>query len=215
MNKNLTDLNLVIDCSGSMSSCKNAIDESVNSLISNQKNESGDCNLSIVEFDNTVKSVVEAININYYIDQYNLSPRGSTALLDAIGYTINSVGKRLNETEESLRPGLVIVAIATDGYENSSKEFNGKIIKEMISHQESKYNWQFIYLGANQDAFAVADELGINLSKVSNYNINKTDSAIDSTDQLIRRMRVATAKGMSADNIVNMSYTDEERDSMA
>ena len=88
-------------------------------------------------------------------------PRGSTALLDAVGRAINETGDRLAKTPEQDRPGLVVFVIVTDGQENSSKEFSKARIKEMIDEQQKKYNWQFTFLGANQDAFAEAGGIGI------------------------------------------------------
>jgi len=89
------------------------------------------------------------------------APRGNTALLDAIGQTLNTVGARLSKTPEAERPGKVIVVILTDGMENASKEFSAARVKEMITEQHGKYSWEFVYLGANQDAFKVGNSYGI------------------------------------------------------
>ena len=78
-------------------------------------------------------------------------PRGSTALYDAIGRTINEVGARLAATPEPDRPGKVIVAILTDGQENASTEFSRETIATMISHQQKAYAWEFVFLAANHD----------------------------------------------------------------
>jgi hypothetical protein len=87
--------------------------------------------------------------------------RGSTALLDAVGKTINDVGSRLSQTPEPLRPGKVVVVITTDGYENASREFNYEEIKQMITHQSEKYGWEFIFMGANIDVAKEGKNLGI------------------------------------------------------
>ena len=84
-----------------------------------------------------------------------------TALLDAVGRAINETGERLAKMNEQDRPGLVIFVIMTDGLENSSREFTKSQVKEMIEEQQSKYNWHFTFLGADQDAFAEAGGLGI------------------------------------------------------
>ena len=92
---------------------------------------------------------------------YELNPRGGTALLDACGFAISQVGGKLAAMPEDKRPGYVMVVIVTDGGENSSTEYTRAQVKDMIEHQQSKYNWKFTYIGANQDAFAEAGSIGI------------------------------------------------------
>ena len=82
-----------------------------------------------------------------------------TALLDAVGQAINQTSERLANLDEKDRPGLVIIVVMTDGLENSSREFSKSQVKEMIEHKRNEYQWHFIFLGANQDAFAEAGEL--------------------------------------------------------
>jgi hypothetical protein len=81
-----------------------------------------------------------------------------TALRDAIGVAVNSVGKRLADTEEDKRPSKITVLVITDGQENSSREFTNAQIKEMIQHQTSKYNWSFVFLGGGTEADFEAQE---------------------------------------------------------
>lgn len=78
--------------------------------------------------------------------------RGSTALLDAIGKTINHVGNRHKFAPDSEIPVKTMVVIITDGFENASTEFSQPQIKAMIEHQKEKYGWEFLFLGANIDA---------------------------------------------------------------
>ena len=88
-------------------------------------------------------------------------PAGMTALLDAVGRTIDAVGQRLSDTPEAERPGKVIVAILTDGLENASKDYSRGKVSEMIQHQRDVYKWEFIFLAANQDAIASARSISI------------------------------------------------------
>jgi hypothetical protein len=97
-----------------------------------------------------------------------------TALYDAVGKTILDVGTRLSRIPETQRPGKVIMIITTDGAENSSREFPGWRIKEMISHQREKYGWEFLFFGANIDTAAVAVNMGIRPDSAINF---KADSA--------------------------------------
>ena len=100
----------------------------------------------------------------------SLVPRGSTALLDAVGRAINETGERLAKMNEEDRPGLVVFVVMTDGEENSSQEFSKDQIKQMITHQQDTYGWHFTFLGANQDAFAEAGALGIHAAGVANFS---------------------------------------------
>lgn len=87
-----------------------------------------------------------------HLDENNYTPSNTTALLDAVGKAINSIGRRLADTPEADRPGKVIFAIITDGYENASTEFSRSQVFSMVTHQREKYGWEFIFLGANIDA---------------------------------------------------------------
>jgi hypothetical protein len=95
--------------------------------------------------------------------------RGNTALLDAVGKTINDVGKRLSETQEDSTPGKVIFVITTDGRENASREFSYDQVQKMITHQTKKYNWEFVFMGANIDAAKEGGKLGISANRSLNF----------------------------------------------
>jgi uncharacterized protein YegL len=172
MKDNLTEIVFILDRSGSM---RNLTDDTIggfNSFIETQKGENGEATLTTVLFDDEYELLHDGVNIQDVKELTNKEyfARGMTALLDAIGKTINTVGDRLSKTIENNRPSKVIFVITTDGQENASKEFTQPQIKEMIEHQKSKYNWEFIFLGANIDAVSTATNYGITLS--SNYTAN-------------------------------------------
>lgn len=203
MNNNLTDLNVIIDRSGSMYSRVHEANNSIAEFLAKQKELPGECKLNLVEFD-------EYYNVVYTGDlddfgRYELKPRGLTALLDAVGKTINTTGNRLSSIEEKDRPGLVVFVIVTDGGENASQEFVASKIKEMVKHQEDKYNWQFTFLGAGLDVFAEAQSLGLQGAAFSNYG-----NAIASAGSNVARMRHATSNG----DKVQSFYTSDELKSM-
>ncbi|MDB4438572.1 hypothetical protein N9195_03190 [bacterium] len=97
----------------------------------------------------------------YPLDYTTYVPRGSTSLLDGIGRTITELGHRLRDTPEEERPGQVIVAIFTDGQENSSTEFEMDEINRLVTQQRNVYSWNLLFLAGNQDAIATAARLGI------------------------------------------------------
>ena len=97
------------------------------------------------------------------------APLGMTAMLDAVGKTINSVGQQLAELPEEERPEKVMVTIVTDGVENASKEYTWENVKKMITHQREKYSWIFTFLGANIDTMEVSGNLGIDSRLSKSY----------------------------------------------
>jgi hypothetical protein len=86
-----------------------------------------------------------------------------------VGKTIINVGNRLRDTVEEERPEKVIFVIITDGLENSSKEFTNYKVRQLIHHQQHKYNWEFLFFGANIDAVMEADQIGINYCSAFNF----------------------------------------------
>ncbi|HKL16686.1 MAG TPA: hypothetical protein VJ915_13670 [Balneolaceae bacterium] len=97
-------------------------------------------------------------------------------MLDAIGKAEDSTGRRLANTPEEYRPENVIVAILTDGQENASTSYDLSKINDMIRHQKETYSWEFIFLGANQDAFSEAQKIGIDSDDT--FDFAATDDGI-------------------------------------
>lgn len=168
---NRDEIVLIIDKSGSMETIKDDAIGGFNSFLAQQKKIDRDANVTFVLFDDRYQTVHDGVNIqkmeNLTEDTY--IPSGRTALLDAVGVTIDRVGERLDALEESEKPENVIVFILTDGMENASSDYNRDRVKEMIELQSSKYGWEFIYGGANQDAFAEAGGLGIKAQNTFNF----------------------------------------------
>lgn len=203
MRTDLTEVVLVVDRSGSMLNIKDEAENAVNLFIKEQRKDN-DVLLTLVQFDNRYEIVHNGSPIKS-VPKYSLKPRSMTALYDAIGRTINDVGDRLSETPEKERPGLVIVAICTDGYENASRKFTNVEISEMIKRQEEKYNWQFIYLGANQDAMRVGRDIGINVA--ANYSGEKIVKALEAVTSNTRSMKSQLSAG---EFVVNKKFTKKQ-----
>lgn len=163
MKKNLTEIVYILDRSGSMYNLVSDTIGGFNSMIESQKKEPGEAYVTTVLFDDHYELLHDHINLKEIqpITDREYYTRGCTALLDAIGKTINSIGARLNNTPEDERPDKVIFVIMTDGYENASNEFTKSQVKEMIEHQQDKYSWTFMFLGADIDAVGEAQSLGI------------------------------------------------------
>ena len=167
--KDLTDITFILDRSGSMQDLKSDVIGGFAQFVEEQQKVGGNAVLSLVQFDDQYESVFSSMPIANVSPKLNFQPRGMTALRDAVGRTVNAIGNRLANLPESERPSKVIIAIFTDGYENASHEFSQQQIKDMIEHQQGKYQWKFLFLGANIDSFAAAQSYGISSLTMTNY----------------------------------------------
>ena len=212
MNQNLTDVTVILDRSGSMSNLVDATIEGYNQLKAEQVDGEGECTWTEVQFSSTniynadtaatpwaitvqnqsVESVRDLSNENYHVG-------GMTALLDTIGAVIRSTGERLASLAEDDRPGTVIIVITTDGHENASVEYTRAQINEMITHQQTKYDWQFIFMAANQDAIATGADLGLAAGSTLSYAATKggAEAAFKGLSGKLGMAREYSSKGAS------------------
>lgn len=158
-----TDMTIVLDRSGSMGSVINETIEGYNRMLRRQREIPGECRLTLIQFDDRTESVYVAKNLAdaAELNYENYQPRGATALLDAIGTSVRLASTRLLAIAPEERPKHVVFVILTDGLENASSEFDRKLVFDMIRHQRRQNRWQFMFLGANQDAIAEARGIGI------------------------------------------------------
>jgi hypothetical protein len=171
MNMDLVEIACVVDRSGSMASIASDAIGGFNTFLASQKAQPGSTKFTLVLFDDQYDvvhngsdiQVVENLNTTTFV------PRGSTALLDAIGKTIDDIGVRLSRTPEPERPGKVILAILTDGEENSSEVYTPEKVEAMLRHQQEKYQWEVVFLAANQDAIMAAKKLAIPSENAFNF----------------------------------------------
>ena len=181
MKNNITELIFVIDQSGSMSGLEDDTIGGFNSMLEKQRNEDGVCHISTVFFDDSSEVIHNRRNISTVepLTRKDYTPGGSTALLDALGDTINHTVKVQKMLAEDERADNVIFVIITDGEENSSCRFSARKVKQMISHEQEKYGWEFIFLGANIDAVKTADHYGIRANRASNFVCDPTGVEIN------------------------------------
>jgi Mg-chelatase subunit ChlD len=196
-------LALVVDSSGSMFSCVNDVTGGVKQFIGDQKKESGNAVLTAVKFDHTYTVIHDFTPIND-VDEDKFAreytPRGSTALLDAIGRTTIDMSQKLEALSAEDRPKRVVVAVITDGYENASKEFTIEKIRELIKTKEAE-GWEYLFLGASLDAIDVAKNMGFSADKSASYDTSNTKYCFQNFSQKCTQAR--------ADQEVK--FTDEER----
>lgn len=181
MNKNLTEIVYILDRSGSMSGLEKDTIGGYNSFLEKQKKEDGDAVVTTVLFDDKYDMIHDHVDIKKVKPLTNKEyfARGMTALLDAIGKTINHVGNRHKYALDSEVPGKTIVVITTDGFENASREFTSDKVKSMIEHQKKKYGWEFLFLGANIDAVETAKNFGITREFAVTYEADEDGTALN------------------------------------
>ena len=153
----------LLDRSGSMESCWDDTIGGFNSFVTDQMNLGG--KLTLVQFDHEYYVAYENIELKNVkpLTRETFKPRGSTALLDAIGKAIKANTDSQNVT----------LIVLTDGHENASREYTKSHIKDLIE-QKTKDGWTVMYLGANQDAFSEARSMGIGAANTMNYDTNST-----------------------------------------
>lgn len=202
MNKNLVEIAFILDRSGSMSSLSEQAIAGFNHFLADQKKQPGEARLTLVLFDDEYLVPVEAASLRDVrpLDATTYVPRNSTALLDAIGLTIDRLGERLAKTLEPERPGQVIVAILTDGFENASTRYAWKDVAARIRHQQEKYNWRFLFLGANQDAIATAARMNIGAADAATFRadgigIQASTTSVSRKTAALRRAANGLAAG--------------------
>ncbi|MRH41372.1 VWA domain-containing protein [Aquibacillus halophilus] len=192
MNKNLTEIIFLLDRSGSMSGLEKDTIGGFNSFVERQSQHQGETTVTAVLFDDQYEILWDGLDAkearltdqDYYV-------RGTTALLDAVGKTISEVGNRLSKANEEQRPGKLIFVITTDGMENASSEFTYKKIKKLIKHQQEKYNWEFLFLGANIDAAEEANSIGISIDNAFNFEASNTGvvNMYDKVNEMVAEKR--------------------------
>ena len=202
---NWTEIAFILDRSGSMQSIVETAVTGFNELLDAQKkeHEQTPVRMSLILFNTEYEVPFASVPAPELprLDMKTYSPDGSTALLDAIGRTIDETGSMLAAMPESQRPGKVIIAILTDGEENSSRVFNWAQISEKIRHQREVYKWEFLFLGANQDAIATAARMNIDADAGTNFF--QTDSGIrksmraTSSSLMERKLRMAKLSALS------------------
>jgi uncharacterized protein YegL len=168
-----SEIIVLIDRSGSMATLAPEMVKGLDFFLTEQKKNPAPCKVTIGQFDSMTIDTVEFPTKHKWLQDCatpKLDARGGTPLIDAVCLTIDKIGADFATMTDP--PSRVIMVIITDGEENQSHLYSKAEAVNRIKHQESQYKWQFIYLGANVDAFAEAGSLGISLQNAVNYGAN-------------------------------------------
>ncbi|MCQ2575868.1 MAG: VWA domain-containing protein [Treponema sp.] len=181
MKKGLTEIVFILDKSGSMSGLEKDTIGGYNSFLKKQKEVEGEAFVSTVFFDDYSSVIHDRVDIKEItpLTEDDYCPGGCTALLDAIGGAIHHIGNIHKYAREEDVPEKTVFVIITDGQENASHQFAYTKIKQMIERQKEKYNWEFLFLGANIDAIAEAAKIGINMDRAVQYECDETGTMLN------------------------------------
>lgn len=198
---NYTALLIVLDRSGSMTTIRDDMVGGLEQMLADHAQAPGMLTVDIVTFDTEIElthSFAAPADV-----QVVLEPRGGTALYDAVGVSVNGFGAALAALPEHARPSVVQVIIVTDGMENASREYTLDAVRALVEHQTEKYSWEFVFLGANQDAVLTARGLGIAAEDAMTYAPapGSVRSMHDSMTQKLHASRQHARRG----------FTDDER----
>jgi hypothetical protein len=201
-----SDITILLDRSGSMASVKSDVEGGFARLLEEQRKLPGECALSLVQFDSEGVEPVYTARPIREAQPLELHPRGLTPLLDAVGRTVVATGERLAGMPEPARPGRVLFVIITDGRENASREYTKAQVATLVERQRRDYNWEFLYLGANVDAFAEAGGLGIGTSHAA--------TCVASPAGMAEVFALASYKCASHRAGQSVAFTAEEREAL-
>lgn len=195
-----TEIVFILDRSGSMQGHTEAAIAGFNEFLRDQQQVEGQARLTLVLFDDRVEIPIDNIPVSEVVDldTRTYTTRGSTALLDAIGQTIDTFKVRLRDLAEQDRPDQVIFAIFTDGEENASHRFTWKDIAGKIRRRQEKQGWEFLFLGANQDAIATAAQMNIRAHHAATASTS-TEGVRGSNKAFSRKVR-AMRESLSAES---------------
>lgn len=216
---NSTELVVILDRSGSMQRLAEDTIGGFNSLIENQRKLEGKCTVTTVLFDNKVEILYQGKDIKEVptLTSKEYFARGSTALLDAIGITINETNSKISSMKEEEKPSKVLVAITTDGLENSSNEYSYSSIKSLIEEKKKKLGWDFIFLGANIDAIGEANKFGIERDMAMNIKATKVGQrhAFESINKAAYHARFSNAISSDWKDTQEIDIPEEKKEDVS
>lgn len=171
MKAKFTELAFILDRSGSMGGLEGDTIGGYNAMLAKQRAAAGEARITTVLFDDRYELLHNRTDIRSAapITEREYFVRGSTALLDAIGRTVDALIRAQRNADRAHRTERVIFVITTDGMENASREYDSARVKAMIERQKNRYGWEFLFLGANIDAIETAGRFGIASNRAQNY----------------------------------------------
>jgi uncharacterized protein YegL len=181
MKRNLTELVFILDKSGSMAGLETDTIGGFNAMLKKQQKAEGEALVTTALFNHQYELLHDRINVRGIspITENDYEVGGTTALLDAIGSTIQKIINAQKRTSEDERAEKVVFVITTDGMENASQEYSADKIKKMVQYQKEKFGWEFMFLGANIDAISTAARFGIDEDFAVDYHADNVGTQLN------------------------------------
>lgn len=215
MKKNLTEIVFILDRSGSMAGLEADTIGGYNAMLAKQQKAEGEAIVTTVLFNHDIELLHDRINLKGIspLTGADYEVGGTTALLDAMGTTIQKIGNVQKRTSEAERAEKVLFVITTDGMENASREFTAAKIRKMVTHQKEKYGWEFLFLGANIDAISTAAEFGIDEDFAVEYHADQKGTQLnyEAVNEAVIKLRVGQKIDRSWKNNIERDYTQRSR----
>lgn len=212
--KSLMELVFILDRSGSMSGLESDTIGGYNSMLKKQKEQPGDVSVTTILFDDHYEILHNRLEMEaiHPITEKEYYVRGTTALLDAMGKTIKKMVNFQKHAPGKKQAKQVLFVIITDGIENASREYTYNQVKEMVDYQKEKYDWEFIFLGANIDAYEIANRFGIHRDRAVNYHADAKGTTLnyEVLSETVMHMRVNESINDSWKEKIEKDYEDRE-----
>ena len=213
MNKNLTEIVFILDRSGSMAGLEADTIGGFNAMVEKQKKEPGEAFLSAFLFNQESAVIYDRVDIRKVepMTDRQYSVGGTTALLDAIGGAVHHIANVHKYAREEDRPGKTVFVITTDGMENASRRYSYLEVQRMVKHEQEKYGWEFLFLGANMDAIAAARSFGIREDRAVRYAPDSIGTSLNFTVAAQAISGLRKGKGIDADWSAPIAENYEKR----
>lgn len=198
MKEDYSHITVLLDRSGSMGIIKNDVIGGFNEFVDKQSKEEGEATITLIDFDSVDRHnvIVDMVPLSEApkLTEKTYLPRGGTPLYDAIYQAVVSTGDKLAAMKEEDRPETVIFCIMTDGEENSSLEVTQEAVFAMIKKQEDEFDWDFVYVGANQDAMSISRGIGVSSIRKGQATSMSFDATAEGTQGAYMHTNSATAE---------------------
>jgi uncharacterized protein YegL len=215
MKRNVTELVFILDKSGSMAGLEADTIGGLNAMLMKQQKAEGEAFVTTALFNHQYELLHDRINVRGIspITEKDYEVGGTTALLDAIGFTIQKIISVQKRTSEEERAEKVLFVITTDGMENASQEYSADKIKKMVQHQKEKYGWEFMFLGANIDAISTAARFGIDENFAVDYHADHKGTQLnyEAVNEAVLNLRTGKKLNRSWKEGIERDYNRRSR----
>lgn len=215
MKRNRTEIVFILDKSGSMAGLEEDTIGGFNAMLKKQQKAAGEAFVTTVLFDHRYELLHDRIDVKEVspLTEKEYEVGGTTALLDAIGFSIQKmilVQKRADDNERATK---VLFVITTDGMENASKEYTTDKIKQMVQYQKQEYGWDFLFLGANIDAISTAATYGIHEDFAVNYHADQegTQLNFEALNEAVMDLRSGKSIDRNWKDVIEKDYKKRSR----